>query len=65
MKCPSEANCKLKDLDHNENLWFDLTQHNYLGKKAEVLTQQGFVKKQDDTMVKMTCKTFFFFLSCM
>lgn len=56
MKCPSEVNCKLKDLDQDGNLWFDLTQHDYLGKKAEVFMQQGFAKQRDDPVVKMTCK---------
>lgn len=60
MKCPSEVNCKLKDLDQDENLWFDLTQHDYLGKKVQVLMQQGFAEQRDDPGIKMICKPFFF-----
>lgn len=33
--------------DWFENLWFDLTQHDCLKKKAEVLMQQGFAQKKE------------------
>lgn len=61
MEYPSESNCKLKDLDGFENMWFDLTQHDCLRMKADVLMQQGFAqkKKKDDPVVKIKCKQFF------